>query len=166
MANRTVEVVFDKIPQTVEEFTSLPQASQTSEFDVAALTVIALSVYPKDKEQSLAMLNVLRGPRPLSEMEKQFIRDRFMDSDYVPRSFFKGATPENDYTVDAPYTIVVEDNPYSYEQEGYAKLFLKSGGADSLRNVQLRLAKDGKWYLWDQMLLGGIRQPESSNPWA
>jgi len=166
MANRTVEVVFDNIPQTVEEFTSLPQASQTSEFDVAALTVIALSVYPKDKEQSLAMLNVLRGPRPLSEMEKQFIRDRFMDSDYVPRSFFKGATPENDYTVDAPYTIVVEDNPYSYEQEGYAKLFLKSGGADSLRNVQLRLAKDGKWYLWDQMLLGGIRQPESSNPWA
>lgn len=166
MANRTVEVVFDKIPQTVEEFTSLPQASQTSEFDVAALTVIALSVYPKDKEQSIAMLNVLRGPRPLSEMEKQFIRDRFMDSDYVPRSFFKGATPENDYTVDAPYTIVVEDNPYSYEQEGYAKLFLKSGGADSLRNVQLRLAKDGKWYLWDQMLLGGIRQPESSNPWA
>ncbi len=166
MANRTVEVVFDRIPQTVEEFTSLPQASQTSEFDVAALTVIALSVYPKDKEQSLAMLNVLRGPRPLSEMEKQFIRDRFMDSDYVPRSFFKGATPENDYTVDAPYTIVVEDNPYSYEQEGYAKLFLKSGGADSLRNVQLRLAKDGKWYLWDQMLLGGIRQPESSNPWA
>ena len=166
MANRTVEVVFDNIPQTVEEFTSLPQASQTSEFDVAALTVIALSVYPKDKEQSLAMLNVLRGPRPLSEMEKQFIRDRFMDSDYVPRSFFKGATPENDYTVDAPYTIVVEDNPYSYEQEGYAKLFLKSGGADSLRNVQLRLAKDGKWYLWNQMLLGGIRQPESSNPWA
>lgn len=166
MANRTVEVVFDKIPQTVEEFTSLPQASQTSEFDVAALTVIALSVYPKDKEQSIAMLNVLRGPRPLSEMEKQFIRDRFMDSDYVPRSFFKGATPENDYAVDAPYTIVVEDNPYSYEQEGYAKLFLKSGGADSLRNVQLRLAKDGKWYLWDQMLLGGIRQPESSNPWA
>ena len=166
MANRTVEVVFDNIPQTVEEFTSFPQASQTSEFDVAALTVIALSVYPKDKEQSLAMLNVLRGPRPLSEMEKQFIRDRFMDSDYVPRSFFKGATPENDYTVDAPYTIVVEDNPYSYEQEGYAKLFLKSGGADSLRNVQLRLAKDGKWYLWNQMLLGGIRQPESSNPWA
>jgi len=166
MANRTVEVIINKIPETVEEFTSLPQASQTSEFDVAALTVVALSVYPKDKEQSLAMLNVLRGPRPLSEMEKQFIRDRFMDSDYVPRSFFKGATPENDYTVEVPYTIVVEENPYSYEQEGYAKLFLKSGGADSPRHVLLRLAKDGKWYLWDQMLLGGIRQPESSNPWA
>ena len=166
MANRTVEVIFDKIPETVEEFTSLPQASQKSEFDVAALTVVALSVYPKDKEQSLAMLNVLRGPRPLSEMEKQFIRDRFMDADYVPRSFFKGATPDNDYTVEAPYTIVVEENPYSYEQEGYAKLFLKSGGADSPRHIQLRLAKDGKWYLWDQMLLGGIRQPESSNPWA
>jgi len=166
MANRTVEVVIEKIPETVEEFKALPQAAQTNEFDVAALTVVALSVYPKNKDASLEMLNVLRGPRPLSEMDKQFIRDRFMDKDYVPRSFFKGAAPDNDYNVSAPYVIEVEENPYSYEQEGYAKLYLKSGGADSPRAVQLRLAKDGKWYLWEQFLLADIRQPESSNPWA
>ena len=112
------------------------------------------------------MLNVLRGPRPLSELDKQFIRDRFMDKDYVPRSYFKGSVPENDYTPSEPLTIVIEDNPYSYQDEGYAKLFLKSGGADSLRPVQMRLAKDGKWYLWEQFLLSDIRQPESSNPWA
>ena len=166
MANRTVEVVIPKIPETVEEFKALPQAAQTSEFDVAALTVAALCVYPKNRDASIEMLNVLRGPRPLSEMDKQFIRDRFMDKDYVPRSYFRGATPDNDYTVDAPYVIEVEENPYTYENEGYAKLYLKSGGADSPRAVQLRLAKDGKWYLWDQFLLADIRQPESSNPWA
>ncbi len=166
MANRTVEVIIDKIPRSVEEFKALPQASQTSEFDVAALTVIALCVYPENRDASLEMLNVLRGPRPLSEMDKQFIRDRFMDKDYVPRSFLRGAVPGNDYTVAAPYVIEVEENPYSYEQEGYAKLYLKSGGADSPRAVQLRLAKDGKWYLWEQFLLADIRQPESSNLWA
>ena len=41
-----------------------------------------------------------------------------------------------------------------------------SGGADSSRDVLLRKAKDGKWYLWEQFLLVGIRKPESSNPWA
>ena len=166
MANRTVEVVIDKIPQSVEEFKALPQAAQTSEFDVAALTVVALCVYPENRDVSLEMLNVLRGPRPLSEMDKQFIRDRFMDKDYVPRSYMRGATPDNDYKAAAPYVIEVEENPYSYEQEGYAKLYLKSGGADSPRAVQMRLAKDGKWYLWEQCLLADIRQPESSNPWA
>ena len=89
-----------------------------------------------------------------------------MDKDYVPRSYFNGATPQNDYTPSAPYTIVVSENPYSYTDEGYAKLFLRSGGADSERAVQLRNAKDGKWYLWEQFLLADIRKPESTNPWA
>lgn len=30
----------------------------------------------------------------------------------------------------------------------------------------VRQAKDGKWYLWEQYLLTGIRQPEGSDPWA
>ena len=60
----------------------------------------------------------------------------------------------------------VSENPYSYQNEGYAKLFVTSGGADSPREITLRLAKDGKWYLWEQFILAGIREPESSNPWA
>ena len=89
-----------------------------------------------------------------------------MDKDYVPRSYFKGATPQNDYVPTEPYTISVSTNPYSYENEGYVKLFIRSGGADNPREVVLREAKDGKWYLWDQFLLPDIRKPESSNPWA
>ena len=30
----------------------------------------------------------------------------------------------------------------------------------------MRKAKDGKWYLWDQFLLVGIRPPKSADPWA
>jgi hypothetical protein len=112
------------------------------------------------------MLEFLKGPQPLSPYEKQFIRDRFMDKDYVPRSYFSGAVPANNYLPSQPYTITVSSNPYSYQDEGYAKLYLTSGGADSPRAVQLRLAKDGKWYLWEQFLLADIRVPESSDPWA
>ena len=46
------------------------------------------------------------------------------------------------------------------------RIWLTSGGADSPRYVDVRLAKDGKWYLWEQHMLVEIRKPESENPWA
>ena len=150
----------------MDAFKKLPSAQLATPYDTAALTVVALCVYPVNRELSLQMLDYLRGPRPLSEYDKQFIRDRFMDKDYVPRSYFNGASPANDYMPSSPYTVTVLSNPYSFEQEGMAKLFLTSGGADSPRPVSLRLAKDGKWYLWEQYLLSDIRKPESENPWA
>ena len=164
--NKTETVVFSKLPDTYEEFIALPQAAMSNPFDTAAMTVLALCFYPQNAELSLSMLDFLRGPRPLSPMEKSFIKDRFSDSDYVPRSYFTGATPANDYAPTQPYSVKVSENPYTYANEGYAKMFLTSGGADNPREIVLRLAKDGKWYLWDQMILVGIRAPESSNPWA
>lgn len=161
------EFSFNSLPSTLNDFLSLPQISMSTPFETAALTVIALCAYPENKDESYAMLDHLRGPRKLNGMKKQFIRDRFMDGKtYIPRSYFVGANPDNDYTPNQPYKIIVEENPNSYVQENMAKLYISSGGADSLRAVELRLAKDGKWYLWEQYLLVGIREPESSNPWA
>ena len=166
IGNKTVDVVFDKLPDSYEEFIALPQAAMATPFDTAALTILALCFYPKDKELCFKMLNYLRGPRQLSEYDKQFLRDRFMDNDYVARSYFKGATPENDYVPAEPYTIVANTNPNSDIEEGYKRIFLTSGGADSQRYIDTRLAKDGKWYLWEQYVLSQIRQPESKNFWA
>ena len=166
-ANKSVTIDFPGIPESYEEFVSLPEAKMENPFETAAMTVLAFCVYPKDRELSVKMLNYLRGPRPMSGIDINFIRDRFMDGkDYVPRSYFKGATPENDYTPEIPLKITVGDNPYSYENDGYAKLLVRSGGADSLREIVLREAKDGKWYLWEQFILADIRQPESADPWA
>ena len=166
IGNKTEKIVFSALPENLEEFKSLPQAALSSPFDTAAMTVLALCFYPENKELSIDMLNYLRGPRPLNGMEKQFIADRFRDKDYVPRSYFEGAKPENDYLPNEPYTVSVSEDANSYAEEGYANLFIHSGGADSPRPIKLRLAKDGKWYLWEQYLLTGIRQPESRNPWA
>ena len=166
-SNKSEDIVFYALPETPDQFRSLPQAAMSTPFMTAAMTVAALCVFPKNREACYAMLDFLRGPRPLSGVDKQFIADRFMDgADYIPRSYFNGATPQNDYTPAQPYTVRVSENPYSYQNEGYAKLFIASGGADSPREILLRLAKDGKWYLWDQFLLVGIRKPESDNPWA
>jgi hypothetical protein len=166
LGNKKEKIVFRNLPSTFEEFASLPQAALSTPFDTAAMTVLAFCYYPQNKDLALQMVNYLRGPRPLSGGDMSFIADRFRDSDYVPRSYFEGSTPANDYTPAEPYTIVVSENPYSYQNEGYATLYITSGGADSPRSVQMRKAKDGKWYLWEQFILVGIRQPESANPWA
>ena len=166
VGNKSERVVIGDMPENLEQFKALPPAAMTSPFDTAALTVVEFTYYPINKELSLEMLDFLKGPKPLSPMEKQFIADRFLDKGYVPRSYFEGAKPENDYEPSEPYTIVVSENPYSYQNEGYATLYMTSGGADSPRSVQLRKAKDGKWYLWEQYLLADIRKPESANPWA
>ena len=166
MASSAV-ITFPGVPETLEAFRALPQAAMATPFDTAAMTVLAFCMYGAGRDTALAALDVLRGPRPLSVLEKQFIADRFMDGkDYVPRSYFDGATPQNDYTPAQPLTVRVSAGPYAYQNEGYAKLDLRSGGADSPRQVLLRLAKDGKWYLWEQYLLPDIRPPESSDPWA
>ena len=160
-------ITWEKLPATLEEMKALPQAALKDPADTAALTVAALCVYPKDKEESLRMLDFLRGPRPLSPMEKQFIRDRFMDSDYVPRSYFKGAVPANDYKPDEPYTLEFTESTAQMADEGYKILLIQSGGADSKRQITLRnKPSTGEWFLWEQMLLVGIRVPQSQDAWA
>ena len=157
---------FTALPESLAEMKALPEASLTSPFATAALTVCALCVYAADKQIGTEMLNFLRGPRPLSNHDISFLNDRFSDGHHVPFSYFKGAVPANNYTPDTPFTITVTSGPYSDANEGYKKLFIASGGADSPREIVLRKLGDGRWMLWDQFLLLSIRKPKSDDPWA
>jgi len=102
-----MDIVWNWLPDTLDGFKALPQAQMATPFDTAAMTALALCYYPMDRDLALSMLDFLRGPRPMSPMDKQFIADRFMDKDYVPRSYFTGAVPGNDYAVRPPYTVRV-----------------------------------------------------------
>lgn len=162
------QIVWNQLPKNLEELQALPQADLKTPEGTAALTIAALAVFPTDREECYRMLDFLRGPRPLSTYEKQFIRDRFMDGkDYLMKSYFKGATPNNNYTPSMPYTLEFTDNPAPMAEDGYKRLNVRSGGADSARVITLRLKPStGQWFLWDQMLLAGIRIPVSQDPWA
>lgn len=158
---------FATLPESLAELQALPEASLDTPFKAAALTVCALCAYAADRNIGLEMLNWLRGPRPLSGQEISFLNDRFRDGKtYLPFSYFAGATPDNDYTPTEPYTVTIESNHTSSAEQGYAKLFIPCGGADSPRPIKLRMKGDGKWFLWEQYLLTDIRQPKSSDPWA
>ncbi len=157
---------FAALPESLAEMKALPEASLANPFATAALTVCALCAYAADKSIGTEMLNFLRGPRPLSNQDISFLNDRFMEVKYVPFSYFKGAVPANDYTPDTPFTVTVTSGPYSDANEGYKKLYIRSGGADNPREIVLRRLGDGRWMLWDQFLLVSIRKARCDDPWA
>ena len=158
---------FDALPESLTPLQALPEATLDSPFKTAALTVCALCAYAADKQIGIEMLNFLKGPRPLTPFEISFIDDRLRyGKHYVPFSYFAGATPDNQYTPAQPYSVTVFTNPHSAANEGYMKLFIRSGGADHPREVVLRMRGDGKWFLWDQVLLPDIRAPKAQDPWA
>ena len=165
--NVSYTVVLPQLPVNLAQLQAMPEASLQKPEHTAALTVAALCIYPVNKDAALEMLNYLQGPRGVTPYDKQFLADRFRDKDYVPRSYFAGATPQNDYEPSEPYTITVFENPYSRGQDGYLTLHIRSGGADSPRQVKLRnKPSTGQWFLWEQFLLADIRQPVSADPWA
>ncbi|MCR5587112.1 MAG: hypothetical protein K6F77_06230 [Lachnospiraceae bacterium] len=165
--NKTFTVTFNSLPKTLDEMKALPEASLSTPEGTAALFLAAMCLYPENKDEAYKMIDFISGPREVSNMERQFIRDRMMDKEYLPFSYFKGAVPTNNYTPDTPYVLEFSDNPYSYKEENYINLYISSGGADSPRAIKLRhQGSTNKWFLWEQFLLVGIRIPVSEDPWA
>ncbi len=165
---KEVTIVIANLPESADELKALPEATLDTPFKTAALTVCALCAYAADAGIGGEMLEFLRGPGgPLSPLDKSFLKDRFMDGKhYIPFSYFSGAVPANDYTPNEPYTLKVSSNPYSYQDDGYATLYIASGGADSPRPVTLR-QKGNQWFVTNyQGLLAGIRTPKSDDAWA
>ena len=109
--NHTETFTFASLPTNVSELQALPEASLDSAFKTAALTVVALCRYEHNPDESIAMLNFLKGPEEVSTYEKQFIRERMEGKMYKARSYFAGATPQNGYTPSTPYKISVIENP-------------------------------------------------------
>ena len=118
--NKKETFTFAKLPESLAELQATPEAVLDTPFKAAALTVCALCAYAADKNIGIEMLNWLKGPRPRTPYEIQFIDDRLRDGKtYGPFSYFKGATPENDYTPETPYTLTISTNPYSDANEVY-----------------------------------------------
>ena len=164
---KTETIVIEKLPENLEELQNMPGATLDDPFGVATLVLCGLCAYGADKNIGKEMLNWLRGPRPLSNFDISFLNDRFMDGNYyIPFSYFNGATPENNYTPDEPLSVTISTNSYSYTEEGYCKLSIKRGGADTPRSLTLRINGEGKWFLWEQDLRSGIRIPKSQDKWA
>ncbi len=162
-----MKVTLNNIPTTLEEFKSLPQLQLTSPDDTCAAFLCALSLYIKNKDAGIAAMDILRGPRPMTPYDAQFLRDRLRGKEYLAMAYFDGATPQNNYTPSLPYVLDVMPDPRPQDiEEGYIRVFLKTTGADSPRPVKLR-SKADQWFLWEYSSpLSGIRMPAVQDPWA
>ena len=56
------KIIFEAIPMTLDEMKALKEAQMDTPFKTAALAVAAFCVYPKDRDESLKMLEFLTGP--------------------------------------------------------------------------------------------------------
>lgn len=166
-----MRITYEKIIDSIEE---IKRISKENEFVVSGLVVHALANYVNDREKALDMIQVLMDEniQPMSNLFKSQIDDRMRQNNkagYIAKSYFEGAVPENNYTPSIPFAINVETNPYTYQDQGYARMLIKSGGADSNRIITLRKTKDNRWLLFSDSVMGllaDIRKPESENPWA
>ncbi len=165
--NHTEKFTFSALPSNVDELKALPEAKLDTAFKTAALTILALSRYETDPDAAVAMLSWLKGPEEFNGREQSFLKDRLTGKGYKVRSFFAGATPENDYTPSVPYVVSIIENPYSFDEDNWATLYVASGGADNARNLKLRKKPStGQWFLNDIQCLSDIRLPKSQDKWA
>ena len=163
-----MRITIQKIPVNLQEFEALA-GTQPAPEKICALFLCALSLFDKDKALGTAAMNILRGPKPMTPYDQQFICDRLRGKSYLPMAYFEGSTPQNGYKPNAPYVLeVAEDSRPQDIEQGYLRLFLKTAGADSPRPIKLRQkASTGEWFLWEySSILSGIRIPGSENPWA
>ena len=88
-----MQVVIQKIPENLPEFELLAAEGRQPE-RICALFLCALALFDRNKEAGAAAMNLLRGPRPLTPYDCQFLRDRLRGKPYLPLAYFEGATPK------------------------------------------------------------------------
>lgn len=134
-----MNVILQRLPVNLQELREMPEMELTAPENTCAMFLVSLYLYLKDKKAGTEVVNLLRGPRPMTTYDEQFLRDRLRDKAYLPLAYFEGASPENNYTPEIPYVLeVLEDMRPQDVEPGYVRLYLKTEGADSPRPVKLR----------------------------
>ena len=162
---------FEKLLNTCEE---LKKFDRSNPEVVGCLLIHTITSYDiNNPEEFYKMLQYLLGDAQLlSNLAKQSIKDRMSNNnkyEYIGKSYFNGALPDNDYNPSIPYKVDVEVNDNDIVEDGYKRVLFKSGGADSKRYILVRLGKDGNYYVWSDSymgLLADIKAKESTDFWA
>jgi hypothetical protein len=167
-------VTIDQLPQSVEAFLALQDQVARTPQGGAAMMIVALLLYTDDVALGHACLTLAVDQSRLSEgshghdgwqlrgTDRQLIRTQIGGQPHIPRSYLRGATPENGYRLPSPpYQLAFSANPYSGDAaSGSYKVFVDCSGAASPRPVTVRRDGEGIWKAreWSS-LLSGIRKP-------
>ncbi len=175
-----ITYTFDKLPTTLDELKKFSLKSKIEgDFDYGmfapmAATILALHAYGTDKEEAYKMLDYVYGPnQTFSNLDKQFVQTQFATAanKVLQNCYFGGATPENGYTPDEPFTITLEEGPYfikaSNGKPERHMSFVYFAGADSERYMDVFKSSGGTWYGYDsnyKHLLASVKEPTGTAP--
>jgi len=159
-------ITFSRLPVSVDDLKNMDESYFKDYYTAAAIYVATCCLYEDNTDECLDMIDYLNGPDDVSKYDIEYIRDRLSGKQYKTYSYFEGASPDNDYTASQPYTITVNNNPYSFDEDNIAKLYMQSSGSDSERFITLRLKPStGIWYFVESGLFADIKIPVSEDPW-
>ena len=158
--DRTTSAVFSVLPSTLTELMASPYNDLRTPMNTAVLFVAALNIYNQNRDESIAIINYLRGPSPLNSDEISILDGHMAQNNKdgcLARSYLSGAVPQNGYTPSQPYTIAITDNPYTYYDRDAATVFVHCGGDSSPRSINMCKLADGLWHLGMLSLLDGVQ---------
>lgn len=160
-----IKYTFKVLPKSEENIQALLEyLPLTDRHNTAALFIVSLVQYIENSEAGLAMIDTLKGPQPLSDADKSFIQERLSDKLYLPKAYFEGAVPENNYVPDEPWVLIIYDDPVA-APEGYSYVNVRTSGAENPRRICMRI-KDDNHYLWEYNgILLSIKLPAEEDPW-
>lgn len=157
-----VKFTFKRLPVNAKEIEKIVDFKD--EKNVSAMLLATLVRYVENKNDGIEMINVLKGPEDISNADISFLDNRFSDKKYLPKVYFEGATPENNYTPDEPWSVILYDDKIEYA-EGYIRVYVQTAGADSPRAIVLR-QKGDEWFIWDYpAIVTGVRLPANEDAW-
>ena len=91
-----MQTVIQKIPENLQEFEIFAAKGRQPEASAPCFCA-HWHCLTRTGTPELPAMNLLRGPRPMTPYDCQFLRDRLRGKAYLPLAYFEGATPENGY---------------------------------------------------------------------
>lgn len=120
-AGESATVTFSRFPRSVDEFKMVREQIGTEPQGAVALQVMAYEMFRRDRklgEQVLRMNTTTTNiTMVLSRLKSIFDGDAQSNRPYQMGAFLKGATPENGYNPEKPYTVeIIVDKGRKYEK--------------------------------------------------
>ncbi|GAB4327574.1 MAG: hypothetical protein OHK0038_01270 [Flammeovirgaceae bacterium] len=170
------KVTLDKLPTTVDEFIEMrDKIAQTPEGGATTM-IVALLLYAQNPEIGLPCLTIAIEKEQLIDgkggykdkvpsKSAMYLIEQISKENkktYVPRSYFKGTSPENGYELPSgKLELEFSSNSYSGDvKTGKFKIFVKSSGADTARPITLKVNDKGIWKANEfSSLVVGVKAP-------
>ncbi len=150
----------NKIPDNIDEFVTMRNELATTPEGGAAIFIMAMILFGKDRkfgEQAFvvaldsynlsASQNGYKGFVPSNSLK--FHLDRFASKPYWGHTYILGTHFEEAYKLPNELKVETSRNPSSQQSNGDIKVFVKCTGADMPRPITMRVNDKGFWKAYE-----------------